>query len=192
MSIRNTTPEETKKVLRKVKTVPTRVKAVVYKGCKNGPQATVQFNSDRLLFVEGYENDRLLRRRHCATRSGRNKTEMITSEQIQKIHLLLDYGLVAGKMVITQRQSVYLNTIRQAYEAGQTIIQVAKNFGISKAITYKNLKLAGTTMRRPGQHKVARADHSKIKQLHQIGLSYKKIGDLYGVSRERIHQIVKK
>lgn len=63
MSIRVTTSEETKKRLRKIKTLPLAVKAIVYGGNLRGPAMAVQFNSDvrvynlweAILYVEGYE-----------------------------------------------------------------------------------------------------------------------------------------
>ncbi len=63
MSIRQTTPESIKNVLRKMKTVPIGIKAKIYGGCKD-PGATIQFNSDvavysiweAILYVESYES----------------------------------------------------------------------------------------------------------------------------------------
>ena len=63
-SVRSITPDEIKVKLRKMKTVPGKVKAAIYGGCKD-PGAAMQFNSDvtvygmfeALLYVEGYEKD---------------------------------------------------------------------------------------------------------------------------------------
>lgn len=65
MSIRETTTNEQKKLLRKIRTVSPAVKAAVYGGNIGGPGPTIQFNSDvrlyslweALLYVEGYESD---------------------------------------------------------------------------------------------------------------------------------------
>ena len=64
MPLRTDTPDALKIKLRKVKTVPAKVKAAVYAGCKD-PGAAVQFQQDvatynlweALLYVESYEAD---------------------------------------------------------------------------------------------------------------------------------------
>jgi hypothetical protein len=64
MPLRTDTPDATKIKLRKVKTVPAKVKAAVYAGCSD-PGAAVQFQQDvatynlweALLYVESYEKD---------------------------------------------------------------------------------------------------------------------------------------
>jgi len=65
-SVRSITPEEVKVKLRKMKTVPGKVKAAIYGGCKD-PGAAMQFNSDvqmynlweAILYCEGYEKDNM-------------------------------------------------------------------------------------------------------------------------------------
>ena len=64
-TVRSITPEDLKVKLRKTKTVPGKVKAVVYKNCLQAPAGTMQFGSDvsvyglyeALLFVENMEAD---------------------------------------------------------------------------------------------------------------------------------------
>lgn len=63
MSIRTTTPEPVKALLRKKRDVPGSVKAIIYQGNRSGPAVTMQFHQDvatyglweALLYVEGYE-----------------------------------------------------------------------------------------------------------------------------------------
>lgn len=65
MSIRKTAEPAVVAELRRIKTLPLSVKAIVYGGNLGGPDAAVQFNRDlrlyglweALLYVEGYEED---------------------------------------------------------------------------------------------------------------------------------------
>lgn len=63
MNLHTLVTKEQKKELRKIRTLPDRVKAICYGGNHGGPAVTVQLNSDvrlyglyeALLYVEGYE-----------------------------------------------------------------------------------------------------------------------------------------
>jgi hypothetical protein len=60
-----TATPELKTKLRKTKTLPSKIKAIIYAGNKSGPALAVQFNADvqtyglweALLYAEGYERD---------------------------------------------------------------------------------------------------------------------------------------
>jgi len=64
MDLRTSTPNPLKNKFRKMKRVPSLIKAVILKGCKS-QGAYIQFQSDvslynlweALLYVEGYESD---------------------------------------------------------------------------------------------------------------------------------------
>lgn len=66
MPLRTDTPDAVKIKLRKLKTVPVKIKSAVYSGCSD-PAGTMQFAQDvatynvweALLYVESYEKDGL-------------------------------------------------------------------------------------------------------------------------------------
>jgi predicted transcriptional regulator len=83
--------------------------------------------------------------------------------------------------------------IRELYEAGQTIHEIANYLEVSPTYIYTRLKKSGTTMRRPvvRRTEVQQARHNKIVKLHAQGLTSREIAEIVGLSRQGVQYYLK-
>ena len=78
-----------------------------------------------------------------------------------------------------------------AYEAGVSVTAVAAEHGISSYRVYQTLKEAGARMRRRGP--IGVIDHKRaqvIAEMYIAGATMKQLGARYGVTRQRVRQIL--
>jgi DNA-binding NarL/FixJ family response regulator len=75
--------------------------------------------------------------------------------------------------------------LRELYEAGQTIHEIANYFEVSPTYIYTRLKKSGATMRRAvvRRTKAQQARHNEIVKLHAQGLTAREIAEIVGLSR---------
>lgn len=86
----------------------------------------------------------------------------------------------------------------QMYEQGMTCADIAEHFsdGLSSGVVYHHLKNVGVKMRRPGRREGVPGDRKYLMAIDDIverrksGETYQKIGDAYGICRERVRQIL--
>lgn len=81
------------------------------------------------------------------------------------------------------------------YQEGVLVEEIRMRLHCSMDLLYAGLTLAGIPRRGAGNlsnHKstVQREKHEHIKELYAAGLTYDAIGQHYGISRQRVHQIV--
>ena len=83
--------------------------------------------------------------------------------------------------------------IRELYEAGQTIDEIANYLEVSPTYIYTRLKKSGAAMRRPVVRKteVQQARYNEIVKLHAQGLTPREIAEVVGLSREGVRYYLK-
>jgi DNA-binding CsgD family transcriptional regulator len=83
--------------------------------------------------------------------------------------------------------------IRELYEAGQTIDEIANYLEVSPTYIYTRLKKSGAAMRRPvvRRTEVQQARHNEIVKLHAQGLTPREIAEVVGLSREGVRYYLK-
>ena len=86
--------------------------------------------------------------------------------------------------------------IEEQLADNRSISEIAREMGKSTRTIYqlcKDLKIKLPPRRRgPGSHQKrwTTEELMKIRKLNDDGLSLSEIGDIYGVSRQRIHQVI--
>jgi uncharacterized protein (DUF433 family) len=83
------------------------------------------------------------------------------------------------------------------YESGMTLQELGKWYGVSVKTIRSRLKEAGVQIRNRGMKvgselKDNKDRDSRIKERYQRGLSMATVGEEFGISRERVRQILKK
>lgn len=79
------------------------------------------------------------------------------------------------------------------WNAGMPTEQIAAKYGVCTATIYKASKAAGTTRKRgPMQSPDAESRARQMIDAYSAGLSLEKIGEIHGVTRERVRQIISK
>lgn len=81
----------------------------------------------------------------------------------------------------------------RAYMHGSTLAEVGKHFGVSKSLVHATLKRNDVQRRRTGHRFIK--DTSKVYDVGRLineGLTQSEIADKLGISRQRVHQVVKR
>jgi DNA invertase Pin-like site-specific DNA recombinase len=86
--------------------------------------------------------------------------------------------------------------IRELYESGQTIIEIASYFEVSQTCIYTRLKKSGATMRVRGYgahptKEAKQALRDKIVKLRAQNLTYKEIAETVGISHRSVRRYIK-
>ena len=84
--------------------------------------------------------------------------------------------------------------MRELYEAGQIIQELANHCDVSVNAIYNRLRKTGVTMRNTGSRRTPEAKQAlkvKIAQLCTQGLSQNKIAETVGVSRSTVRRYLK-
>jgi predicted transcriptional regulator len=83
--------------------------------------------------------------------------------------------------------------IRELYEAGQTINEIANELEVSPTYIYLRLKKSGVTMRRAvvRRTEAQQARHNEIIKLRDQGLSLKEIAEAVGITPEGVRHYLK-
>jgi transposase len=84
--------------------------------------------------------------------------------------------------------------LRELYESGQTIAELANYLEVSESCIYSCLKKSGVTMRNTGSRRtpqVQEALRNQMIQLRAQGLSCEKIAKVVGVTRSTVRRYLK-
>jgi DNA invertase Pin-like site-specific DNA recombinase len=84
--------------------------------------------------------------------------------------------------------------LRELYESGQTIAELANYLEVSESCIYSRLKKSGVTMRNTGSRRTPQAQEALRNQMIQLraqGLGYKKIAKAVGVTRSTVRRYLK-
>ncbi|MEG4495464.1 hypothetical protein [Microcoleus sp. D3_18_C4] len=83
--------------------------------------------------------------------------------------------------------------IREFYEAGQTIDEIANYLEVSRTYIYLRLKKSGANMRRAvvRRTEAQQARHNEILRLRAQGLTLKEIAEVVGLSREGVQHYLR-
>ena len=83
--------------------------------------------------------------------------------------------------------------LRELYETGQTIDEIANYCEVSPTYIYTRLKKSGAAMRRPlvRRTEVQQARHNEIVKLHAQGLTARKIAEVVGLSYQGVQYYLK-
>ena len=81
--------------------------------------------------------------------------------------------------------------LRELYESGHTIAELAKHLEVSETCIYGRLKKSGVTMRNTGSRRTPQAQEALRNQMIQLraqGLSFEKIAEAVGVTRATVRR----
>jgi len=84
--------------------------------------------------------------------------------------------------------------LRELYESGQTIAELANHLEVSESCIYSRLKKSGVTMRNTGSRRTPQAQEALRNQMIQLrdqGLGSKKIAKAVGVTRSTVRRYLK-
>ena len=77
------------------------------------------------------------------------------------------------------------------YEAGASTLRLARQYGVNQGYVAAFLHGAGITLRAAGRHPPAGRDE-RIHELRRRGLSLSQIAKQAGLTRQRVHQLLKR
>jgi len=84
--------------------------------------------------------------------------------------------------------------LRELYESGQTIAELANYLEVSESCIYSRLKKSGVTMRNTGSRRTPQAQEALRNQTIQLraqGLGCEKIAKVVGVTRSTVRRYLK-
>lgn len=84
--------------------------------------------------------------------------------------------------------------LRELYESGQTIAELANHLEVSESCIYSRLKKSGVTMRNTGSRRTPQAQEALRNQIIQLsaqGLGSKRIAKAVGVTRSTVRRYLK-
>ena len=84
--------------------------------------------------------------------------------------------------------------LRELYESGLTIAELANRLEVSESCIYTRLKKSGVTMRNTGSRRTPQAREALRNQMIQLraqGLGCKKIAKTVGVTRSTVRRYLK-
>jgi lambda repressor-like predicted transcriptional regulator len=126
-------------------------------------------------------------------RSGFDPSRIVTPEEFNRFgHPNSHYWQVKPE----RRRAITIEfgcILRRQYEAGKTVAEIARYWGRKEGVIRNTLKAAGVKLVRTGAagqalRKWARAQ--QIVQLHEAGQNLREIGDSFGITRERVRQVL--
>ena len=77
------------------------------------------------------------------------------------------------------------------YEAGASTLRLARQYGVNQGYVAAFLHGAGITLRAAGRHAPEGRDE-RIHELHRRGFSLAEIARQAGLTRQRVHQLLKR
>jgi transposase len=96
---------------------------------------------------------------------------------------------------VYQRKRFEFSVFSDDWNAGVSVKAIAEKHGVNVVTVYKAIRTAGATRKRSYTHpeEVASSLEARAKQMvraYGAGLSLEKIGEIHGVTRERVRQII--